>query len=277
MSNRYFANAVLSNDQLMKAAPSIFAAQPWHAMSEKYFFIPTIDIVNKMRGEGFQPYSAMQSVTRIPGKGNFTKHVIRFRDVRNGEGPAIKSLGQLYPELILTNSHDGASAFSVCAGLFRLICMNGLMVASGTVETLKARHSKGAAGVVDASYEVVAQFPKVLESVEQFSQLRLSAPQQTAFATAALALRYDDENPAPITPAEILRPRRSDDFDPTLWNTFNTVQENMVSGGLRYRSHNEETGRTRRMRTRAVTGIAENAKLNKALWTLAEEMKKLAQ
>lgn len=72
MSNRYFANAVLSNDQLMKAAPSIFATQPWHAMSEKYFFIPTIDIVNKMRGEGFQPYSAMQSVTRIPGKGDFT-------------------------------------------------------------------------------------------------------------------------------------------------------------------------------------------------------------
>ena len=32
----------LTNDQLRRVAPSIFAERPWHAMSDAYAFIPTI-------------------------------------------------------------------------------------------------------------------------------------------------------------------------------------------------------------------------------------------
>ena len=93
----------MTNDQLMSVAPSIFAAQPWEKMSDRYTFIPTIQIVDKMRREGFQPVAAMQSRTRIEGKQDFTKHLLRFRDMRNGETPAIRTLGEVYPELVLTN------------------------------------------------------------------------------------------------------------------------------------------------------------------------------
>ena len=65
--------------------------------------------------------------------------------------------------------------------------------------------------------------------------------------------------------------RRVEDQDPTLWNTFNVVQENLVKGGLRV--VNPET--SRRSRTRGVTSISENAKLNKALWVLAESMQNI--
>jgi hypothetical protein len=106
-------NTPLTNDQLMHAAPSVFATQPWDHMSTRYTFIPTIQIVDKMRNEGFQPVAAMQSRTRIEGKQDFTKHLIRFRDVRNGAAPAIRTLGEVFPELVLTNSHDGASAYKL--------------------------------------------------------------------------------------------------------------------------------------------------------------------
>lgn len=76
-------NEPLSNEQLMRVAPSIFAAQPWERMSNRYTFIPTIQIVDKMRAEGFQPVAAMQSRTRIEGKQDFTKHLIRFRAGRS--------------------------------------------------------------------------------------------------------------------------------------------------------------------------------------------------
>jgi hypothetical protein len=264
-------NEPLTNDELMYAAPSIFAAQPWDKMSARYTFIPTIQIVDKMRAEGFQPVAAMQSRTRIEGKQEFTKHLIRFRDVRNGNMPAIRTLGEVFPELVLTNSHDGASAYKLDAGLFRLVCLNGMVVSEGNVSQINVRHTGSADGIIEASYQIVEEFPKVLESVERFSQLRLNAPQQTAFANAALSLRYD-ENEAPITAAQVVRPRRTADTDPTLWNTFNVVQENLVDGG--WRGRNPETAR--RLRTRAVTGISENTRLNKALWTLTEEMRKLA-
>ncbi len=262
-------NTALTNDALMAVAPSIFAAQPWEKMSERYTFIPTIQIVEKMRTEGFVPVSAVQSRTRIEGKAEFTKHLIRFRDMRNGDAPAIRTLGMVYPELVLTNSHDGASAYKLDAGLFRLVCTNGMVVSAGTVSQINVRHSGSADGIIDASYQVVEQFPKVLESVEAFGQLRLNAPQREAFATAALTLKYEDA--APVAPASILRVRRHEDADPSLWNTFNTVQEHLINGGDRGR--NVETRRN--VRTRAVNGISENTRLNKALWTLTEEMRKL--
>jgi hypothetical protein len=68
----------------------------------------------------------------------------------------------------------------------------------------------------------------------------------------------------------VLDPRRTADAGQDLWSTFNVVQENVVRGGLEYRSANG-----RRNRTRSVTGIAQNVSVNKALWTLAEEMAKL--
>jgi Domain of unknown function (DUF932) len=258
----------LTNDQLRAAAPSIFATQPWHKMSERYAFIPTIEVVDKMRSEGFVPVEAMQSRTRIAGKGDFTKHLIRFRDIRRGEQPATMALGTIFPELVLTNSHDGASAYKLDSGLFRLVCTNGMVVGDGVVSHVNVRHTGNPDGVIDATYEIVEQMPKVIESVESFSRLRLAPPEQAAFATAALALRYDEA--APITPAAVISPRRSADAAPTLWNTFNVAQENLTQGGARYRNANG-----RRQRVRPVEGISENTRLNKALWMLAEEMRKL--
>lgn len=68
----------------------------------------------------------------------------------------------------------------------------------------------------------------------------------------------------------MLQARRFDDRALDLWTTFSRVQENMIKGGLHGRN-----GNGRSMTTRAVTGIDQNVKLNRALWVLAEEMRKL--
>lgn len=261
----------LTDDQMRRWAPSIFASEPWHTMSARYAFIPTIEVVNGMRNAGFQPVMATQARTRIPGKGDFTKHMIRFRDFRNGDVPAIRELGQIYTELILTNAHDGASAYKLDAGLFRLICMNGAVVSAGNLEHVNIRHTGDASDVVSITHEIVDEFPKVIDSVQAFSRLELTAPQQEAFGRAALTLKYDTPEAAPFPVKALLAPVRHEDAKPTLWNTFNVVQEKMVNGGMRGR--NPET--RRRTRTRPVTGISENLRLNKALWTLAEEMRKM--
>jgi hypothetical protein len=273
------SNSPLNNEQLRAIAPSIFATEPWHQMSDKYRFIPTIEVVENMRREGFLPVSAVQSRTRVAGKRDFTRHQIRFQDFRHGNLPAVKTLGALYPQVVITNAHDGASAYALDGGLFRLACLNGMMVSDAVLASMRVKHQGNIGDVISISHEIVEQFPRVLDSVERFQALRLEAPEQKAFATAALALRYDDA--APVTPEVVLQPRRRDDMDPTLWNTFNRVQEALVGGGDRYRTpaqpRTPETAYrpARRMRTRPVEGISENTRLNKALWTLAEEMRKL--
>jgi hypothetical protein len=91
------------------------------------------------------------------------------------------------------------------------------------------------------------------------------------FARSALTLKYDDSaKSARVTEAQILAPRRIADVKPDLWTTFNRVQENFVKGGLSAR-----TSSGRRQSTRAVRGIDQNIRVNRALWLLAEEMQRL--
>jgi hypothetical protein len=101
--------------------------------------------------------------------------------------------------------------------------------------------------------------------------LTLHEGEKNAFARAALALRYDtDVAPAPITETQALRPHRLEDRASDLWVVFNTVQESLVRGGLHGRNASGK-----RVTTRAVNGIDQNLKLNRALWVLADEMRKL--
>ena len=46
----------------------------------------------------------------------------------------------VFPQILLTNSHDGKNAFTFTAGLFRLVCENGLVICSKEFENLKIRH-----------------------------------------------------------------------------------------------------------------------------------------
>lgn len=262
MYNRYATNQrPLTNEDIQVRCPSAFATAPFNKMSDKYRFISTVEVIEEMRKNGLVPFAASQSNTRIEGKYDFTRHMIRFRGT---DTQPITHLGQLFPELVLINSHDGTSCYELSAGLLRLACMNGLMVSESQIEQIKVRHTGKLDDIIDASFEVVEQFPKVIESVEKWQATPLNKSEQLAYAESALSLKYDKP---PIEPNALLVPRRYDDTPTNVWNTFNTVQENLVKGGLRGRNENG-----RRLRTRAVTSITEDARLNRALWTLTERL-----
>lgn len=260
----------MSNDQIARVAPSVFAVAPFHAMSERYRFVPTIQVVDKLRSEGFFPVSAGQGRTRIPGKGDFTRHVLRFRQ---DNGPAV--VGEL-PEIVLLNSHDGSSSYQLHAGLFRLVCSNGMVVASQDLGSIRVTHSGArdlADQVVDASYQIIEETPAIMSRVGELKTAMVSAPKQIAFASAALELRGTTLD---VQPESILRARRYEDRatvngERSVWDTLNVVQEHLVRGGARGRT---STGR--RSSLRAIGAPAEDVKFNRALWRLAEELKKAA-
>ena len=266
--NNTRATRVLDNDALRLIAPSIFAAHPWEAMSQRYRMAPTIEVVDMLRDKGFLPVRAQQSRARIPGKADFTKHMIRFRPADLIDGPL--AVGDIFPELVLTNAHDGTSAYKFDMGLFRLACSNGLVVKSEDIGGISVRHSGGddfAQRVIDVTYEVLDQGPKTLAQVETFRQLQLSPPQREIFAQAAHELTSNES----ITPEQLLHARRQADIGTDLWKTSNVVQENMTQGGLRGKSPSG-----RRYTSRPIKSVGEDVRINKALWTLTERMAQLA-
>ena len=263
-SNSVRSHAPLSDEQIRSVAPSIFATEAHGSRSARYSHIATSQVLAGLRKEGFEPFMACQSLCRDQGKREHTKHMMRLRhasQINAGEAN----------EIVLINSHDGSSAYQMIAGVYRYVCSNG-MVFGETRNDVRLRHSGDIVdNVIEGAFKVLDDFEMVDESRQGMQALSLNAGEQGAFARAALAIKYDTETaPAPITEAQVLDVRRMQDAAPDLWTTLNRVQENLVQGGLRARS---ATGR--RTRTRAVQGIDQNIKLNRALWVLAQEMQKL--
>jgi len=268
----------LSHDALKQAAPSIFATAPWGGVSSKYAFIPTINVVEALAAEGFLPVKATQSRSRIEGKGDFTKHLIRFRReadliarprVVNGNAHHFYAENDqpLIPELCLTNSHDLTSTFILDAGLFRQLCSNGLMVSASNFGSIRTRHSGDVGNILEGAYTIVEEFPQVLEQVEAWQKIELQPAQQRAYAVAAAELRWGDTTP--VDPSKLLTVRRSGDAKNDVFTTFNRVQEAIIKGGVRGYG-----AKGRRMTSRAVKGVSEDSRLNKALWRLTEELAK---
>lgn len=254
----------LADDQIMGAAPSVFAVSAHASRSHRYTHIPTIDVVNGLRREGFEPFMACQAKSRIEGKEAFTKHLLRFR--RQGQ-----INGDEANEIILVNSHDGTSSYQMLAGCYRFVCHNGL-ICGETHDDFRVRHSGDVVGnVIEGAFHVLDEFERVDAAKDGMKRIDLRPEHQQAFARAALQLRYDPDEEAPIEPRQLNEARRVDDRGADLWRTFNRVQENLLRGGLRGR-----TGNGRRTTTREVRGVSENVRLNRALWTLAEEMARLA-
>ncbi len=261
----YRSPSPLSDDKLRQVAPSIFAEAAHDSRSERYTYIPTSTVLAGLRKEGFEPFMVCQTRVRDEGKRDFTKHMLRMRHATQINDAEAN-------EVILLNSHDGTSSYQMLAGMFRFACSNGL-VFGDTMADVRVRHKGQIVDeVIDGAFEVLDGFKLVRESRDAMQGVELAPEEAAIFARSALALKYepDPTKPEPITEQQILAPRRVSDLKPDLWSTFNRVQENLVRGGIPARTSNG-----RRQRTRAVEGIDQGVKVNRALWLLAEEMRRL--
>jgi len=259
------SNEPLSDDQLRRVAPSIFAEAAHASRSERYTYIPTSTVLAGLRKEGFQPFMVAQTRVRDDGKREHTKHMLRLRhasQINDGEAN----------EVILLNSHDGTSSYQMMAGMLRFVCMNGLVCGQNVADIRVPHKGKIVDDVINGAFEVLDGFNLVRELRDHMRGVTLDHAEADIFARSALALKYEPSEtaPPPITESQVLSPRRAADSAPDLWSRFNVVQEHLVRGGLPARTKNG-----RRQSTRPVEGLDTNLKLNRALWTLAEEMRRL--
>lgn len=249
----------LTNEQLMLKAPSIFATKAHEKVSAKYQFIPTHEILDGLRSEGWLPVKVQESRVNGEGPKGFQKHAITLRrDLK------ALNVGDAVIQCLLINSHDRSSGYQVHGGIYVLACSNGLMISEGSFERISIRHmGHTASDVIDATYRIVAEAPAIGAKVKEMKGTQLNEKAQLQLAGEALLLKYPEN--APIRAEQLLQAHRYADNKSDLWSVFNRVQENMIRGGVR-----GFTAKGRRMKTREVTAIGANVSLNKALWALAE-------
>lgn len=281
----------LDNDDLMRLAPAVFAEEPWDQVSRRYEFVPTIQVIDRMRNEGFIPVYAAQGRTRIEGKQDFTKHMIVLRH-RDSLAISSDMLDKPIGEVIMVNSHDKTTAYQFMCGFFRYICTNG-MIAGDIESNIRLTHTTTDlfSFIMEHVLEAADHLPRLTDTFESWRGLRVNEPSQLTYAQSAIDIRYgsddddeEDENiidhatqqpvkkqkvHVPITPNQLLVPHRLSDRQPDLFHVYQNVQENIMKGGMR--GITRSGGRTR-VRGIATSSVAQDIKINKALWRLTERM-----
>lgn len=260
------SRVAMSMDDLKKRVPSVFATKASQKMGDRYTFISTATVVGALSKMGLVPVEASQ---RKSQEATTARHLVRFARVADVGLAKARKVGEVTPEVVVANSHNGRSRLKIYFGMFRLACANGLIVADKTYAGLARRHTGDLAGIIEEVEEVLSHTKDVMLNVTSMQKTILSNAQRTAFANDALKLRYANPETgkligAPVTSADLLVPRRDLDEGVDLWHTFNVVQENLMRGGLEGKSANG-----RLVRTREVQDVRKVLTFNTELWSLA--------
>jgi hypothetical protein len=249
----------LSLDAVRHQAPAVFAVSAHGTMSARYTFIPTERVLTGLMQAGFVPVDARQAHTRSASPLH-ARHIVRLR--RRFETVQLKDS---VPEVVFLNSHDGTSAYQLRVGIFRVVCTNGLIVSRGALPSHCVMHRGNVVDdVVSGALHMAERFGTLAQQVERMEARGLFKEEQLAFAERALALRFQDPSQCGLVPSQLLTCRRSEDGGDDLWSTLNKVQENLLRGGLSRR-----TAAGRLVRTRRITSIREDVRINSGLWDLA--------
>lgn len=266
---------ILSEQDIYASAPSVFATEAHDSRSERFRPIPTINMVRALAAEGWGVSKAMQCHTRVADKAPFTKHMIRFRKI-DGDARRLQ-VGDNILELLLINGNDGSAAYNLDAGIFRMVCSNGMIVKTAGYGNIKVRHTGDAVEkVLAGSAEVLKNAELALRAPQDWGSIKLTDREQSAFARGAAIERWgtDEANNllSPVKPDDLLEARRFADTGNDLWRVFNRVQENVTQGGQPGR-----TASSRRTTTRRIRGIDQDVRVNRGLWEMAEWLSKNAE
>ena len=271
----HIGQSVLTDEQISTAAPSVFASEAHESRSARFAVIPTGVVIGALRAEGFDPVFAKQSAARY-GRNEHGKHLVRFRHLSQPSTTHGLRVGATFPEVVLVNAQDGSSAYKLYAGVFRLVCLNGMIASDRLDGSVSVSHSGDVRSkVIQGSYKVLNESRTALQCADAWAGIELSPDEQHAFAEQAHFLRFADaagEISTAIRPEQLLDVRRQEDRPNDLWTTFNRIQENAVRGGLRGLTRDPVTRRTRRSTSREVQGIDGDVRLNRALWALGARM-----
>jgi hypothetical protein len=130
----------LSLEQIREKAPMAFATEAAPTTSSKYSFLPSSRIIEDMERLGWYvgEAKAMKAGSKNPLRATHGKHILQFFNpeikVNNEHGV------EAYPQIIVTNDSAGWGKLKIDAGLFRMVCSNGMVIKSQDMGQIHLRH-----------------------------------------------------------------------------------------------------------------------------------------
>ena len=256
----------LTKEEIREKASSVFTTKGSKDTSDKYTHIPTDRIIDDMALLGWGVVDAKQVKARAKGSVGYQKHLLVFRNnevvITGDDGDTV------FPQILLTNSHDGKNAFTFTAGLFRMVCENGLVVSTKEFENVKIRHMGYDFETLQETIKMmVEKLPLTVEAMNKLRETELSQEKALEFAKKALDVRFgeNETNNIQVDLNDLLTPTRVEDKGNDLWSIFNVVQEKLIDGGFNY------TYGSKLRKARRIKNFKQDLDLNAKLYDLALE------
>jgi len=290
--NKVLKHQALNDEDIKYLCPVAFKDKMTKAeinrlgLSKHYSFVPTMNVVNDLRALGYEVVDAKQVKARKKSTKGYQKHMItlehpkyKLDQVKEVEITDGKTETQIqkpteYPQILLTNSHDGGNAFTLSAGIFRLVCSNGLVIKTEDYGSARLVH-KGYS--FEAVQELVKQFEEtvseVLDKITEMKKVQLTKDQQIEFAKQAALLRfksksYNEDNIEKVVNIDdLLNVERKEDAGNGLYEVFNRVQESLINGKYTYLGTKDKP-----RKARPIKNFKQNIEVNKKLSELAFEL-----
>lgn len=280
-----------SKDELREIAPSIFSTKPSPEVSSKYSHIPTDKLIDDMDLLGWKVIDAKEVQARQKTTRGFQKHLVVFRNpdivinqmpdnivesstsptgYRRTDGTFAKKnpIDTVFPQILLTNSHDGKNAFTFTAGLFRMVCENGLVISTNEFEKVAIRHMGYDFDELQKQVtEMTERLPLTVESMNKMIDTKMEENAILKFAKDMLAVRFPEDELRRITidMDEFITPVRPEDKGDDLWSVFNVIQEKIIEGDFDY------TIGTKHRKARQIKNFKQDMDLNSKMFDIALE------
>ena len=265
---------------MLDRLPSVANQAKSPLVSRNYNLFNSLHVVDTLAKENWFPVLAQEQRVRNEDRKGYQKHLIRFRQ----PGSALKNVGDVAPELTVTNAHDTSAAWIFMGGAYKLACANGLIVCQSLLASVRVRHMGfDEAHVLGVAANLSKQIHLIVDKIREYQNIELSVLERIAFAEEAIGLKFrtDEvemrENGIAVTGdrafsvTALLEPRRTEDSRPTLWNVFNTVQEKFIKGNAYERTVRMIGGRVHNTtKVRGIEAIDENIRINTGLWELMD-------
>ena len=240
----------ISLDSLRQRVPAIFTKTPSPKVSNRYSFADSEYYLQKFIDADWFIHSARQV-----SKSEYAPHQVILRN------KDIATVGDLLPQLIFTNSHNGIKKMTMDTGIYRLVCSNGLVVPTSITQSLSIKHidlgDSTTDTIVNSFYEKI---PIIMNNIDRMRNKILTNDEIDNFTYNALQIRFI--NAVGININDVVKPSRIEDYSDDLWTVFNVVQEKIIRGGIQLPS---------KRHSRPINNFVNDNNINTKLWQLAEQ------
>jgi len=277
--SRNVNNTALTNERIQQLAPAVFSSTKADGLSERYASLNTAQLLPVLADFGYFPMQAAQKKSR-KGEAQHSSHMLSFAKTYHTQD----IIGDVRPEIILYNSHDGSSSVRLFAGCFRFICSNGIVAGDG-FQSRMYHNAKAINGFEDMLASTVDSLPLLMERIEKLRCTKLMYGDAVEMARKGVQTRWKmfDETIEDIpfgsyatekTVRDALVVQRNEDDYMDAFTVFNRIQEAVVRGNAFVRSlskANTKHGDTGVMRkARPISSVSEGIRVNNELWAIAD-------